>query len=142
MTGEHALPASVEDIPILGDTISAVVSGKMSPIPGSFVCAASNTIQSDNRSLFERFRTAPKKALSVTDLVSPAWYAILLHPEHPQLKDPHGCYEKGLRYAQGARGPDIHDYAGRYYIQRGGIRITHLECHSGAENALQDRADA
>jgi hypothetical protein len=73
VTGEHALPASVEDVPILGDTTSAVVSGKMSPIPDSFVSAASNTTQSDNRSPLERFRTAPKKALSVTDLVSPAW---------------------------------------------------------------------
>lgn len=35
--------------------------------------ASSSSISPDSRSPLERFRTQPKKALSVTDLVSPAW---------------------------------------------------------------------
>lgn len=37
------------------------------------VPAAASTDEPDTRSPLQRFRTAPKKALSVTDLVSPAW---------------------------------------------------------------------
>jgi exonuclease V len=69
------------------------VTSALQQVPDVFDSAAAlPSVKQDDRSPLERFRTQPKKALSVTDLVSPAWcelqywYTLAIHGRKPATK--------------------------------------------------------
>ncbi|KAK5072113.1 hypothetical protein LTS08_000791 [Lithohypha guttulata] len=66
-------PEILTEVEILRDKSSGPIDTRQSKTPERELTPPAEPAKPDNRSPLDRFRKPPKKALSVTDLVSPSW---------------------------------------------------------------------